>query len=172
MLVARLFVLGTPPDHSTLKVDVPLPELADGPDPVPGLVREHERDVEAPADLPRNPDKRLALFLGQHHPRGVLLIGLPEALERSRRPSSSLDRAAQLRTASRNVRSHSIVRLPTGLPETPTLPARRSRMNRSQSRWDRVSDLRSLLKKRRNIAVATRSRRCVRSPFVGVTSSP
>ena len=72
----------------------------------------------------------------------------------------------------RNVRSHSIVRLPTGLPEGPALPARRARMNRSQSRCEKVAGSRSRPKKRRNIAVTTLSRSRVRFPLVGVTSSP
>ena len=42
-------------------------------------------------------------------------------------PSSSLDLAAQLRTASRNFRSYSMVRSDTGLPLGPTLPDRRAR---------------------------------------------
>ena len=70
------------------------------------------------------------------------------------------------------LRSHSIIRLPTGLPLGPTLPARRSQMKRSQSRWDGVSGLRSLPKNLRNIAIAALSRRRVVSPLVGVTSSP
>ena len=87
-------------------------------------------------------------------------------------PSSSLDFAAQLRTASRNLRSYSTVRSDTGLPLGPTLPDRRSRMNRSQSLWESVAGLRSLPKNLRNILVAARSYVRDPSPFVGVTSSP
>ena len=60
----------------------------------------------------------------------------------------------------------------TGWPLGPTLPARRARMNRSQSLRDSVPGLRSRPRKSRNIAVAARS--CMRDvyAFVGVTSSP
>ena len=61
-------------------------------------------------------------------------------------PSSFLDLAAQLRTASRNFRSYSMVRSDTGRPLGPTLPARRARINRSQSRWESVLGLRCLPK--------------------------
>ena len=43
-----------------------------GPDPVPGLVREHGGDVEPPADLPRHLQKRPVFLLDEHH-----LIGFP-----------------------------------------------------------------------------------------------
>ena len=72
-------------------------------------------------------------------------------------PASSLDFAAQLKTAIRNLRSHSMVRSDTGLPLGPILPARRSRMNRSQSLRDSVSGFRSRPRNRRNIVVAARS---------------
>ena len=64
---------------------------------------------------------------------------------------------AQLRTASRNFKSRSIIRSDTGLPLGPTLPARRSRMNRSQSRWESVAGFRSLPKHPRNILIAALS---------------
>ncbi len=92
-------------------------------------------------------------------------------LSRSRRPRSSFDLAAQLNTAIRNFRSCSSVASDTGLPLGPTLPARRARMKRSQSRWDKVSGLRSPPKNRRNILVAALSDRWEVSAFVGVTSS-
>ena len=68
-----------------------------------------------------------------------------------------LDFAAQLKTASRNLRSYSTVRSDTGLPLGPTFPARRAPMNRSQSRWESVAGFRCLPKNPRNIFVATRS---------------
>ena len=74
-------------------------------------------------------------------------------------PRSSLDLQAQLSTAIRNFRSCSMVRSDTGYPLGPTLPARRARMNRSQSRWENVSGLRPRPKNRRNILVAARSDR-------------
>lgn len=59
---------------------------------------------------------------------------------RSSLPASSLDFVAQLTTAIRNFRSHSMVRSDTGLLVGPILPARRARMNRSQSLRDSVLD--------------------------------
>ncbi len=71
-----------------------------------------------------------------------------------------------------NLRSRSIVRSGTGLPLGPTLPDRRSRMNRSQSRWESVGGLRFLPKHLRNIFIATLSYLRDRLLLVGVTSSP
>ena len=86
-------------------------------------------------------------------------------------PSSSLDLADQLRTASRSLRSYSMVRSDTGRPLGPTLPARRARMNRSQSRQERVAGLRFGPKNLRNIAIAALSYLRDRLALVGVTSS-
>ena len=73
---------------------------------------------------------------------------------RSRRPRSSLDLEAQLRTEIRHLRSYSIIRSDTGLPLGPTLPALRARMNRSQSRCDKVAGSRLLPRNPRNIFAA------------------
>ena len=87
-------------------------------------------------------------------------------------PLSSLDLAAQLRTESRNLRSRSIVRSATGLPLRPALPARRSRMNRSQSRWDSVAGSRFGPKHPRNIPIVALSYLWDGFVLVGLTSSP
>ena len=88
----------------------------------------------------RHAEQRLVLGLGEHHPRRVLLLGAFRPLNgfdsKRSRPCSSLDFVARLKTANRNFRSCSIVRQETGQLLGPTLPGRRSRMNRSQSRWD------------------------------------
>ena len=52
MFVASFLVLCPPPDGLVLEVDVRPAEFPDGTDPVPGLVREHEGDMEPPPDLP------------------------------------------------------------------------------------------------------------------------
>ena len=52
------------------------------PMPVTPRVREHQSDVEPPADLPGNSEQRPVFVLGEHDPGGVLLRELSEPLER------------------------------------------------------------------------------------------
>ena len=127
------------------------------------LVREHERDVEPPIDLPGHSKECLVFLLGEYDPVRFFSVGALRPLRgfdaRKSFPRSSLALAAQLSTAIRNFRSCSIIRSDTGFPLGPTLPDRRARMNRSQSRCDSVAGLRPLPKNRRNILVAARSDR-------------
>ena len=65
VFVARLLVLCPPPDGPVLEVDVRPAEFTDGTDSVPGLMREHEGDLEPPPDLPRHLQYRPVLVPGE-----------------------------------------------------------------------------------------------------------
>ena len=94
--------------------------------------------MEPPIDLRETPSIAWYSSSERTTRAGFFSLGVLRPLSgfESRRslPSSSLDFVAQLSTASRNFKSNSMVRLDTGFPLGPILPARRSRMKRSQSR--------------------------------------
>ena len=69
-------------DGFAVEVDIGPSEVPDSPDSVPGLVRQHECDVEPPADLSGHLQKRPVFLVRNDDANRVLLDGLPETLER------------------------------------------------------------------------------------------
>ena len=132
--------------------------------------------MEPPFHLPRHLQQRLVLLLREDDPGGVLLPGLPGALERALvqqqaaplvpRPRRPVEHGHQERQVA--CESSGWTRAcPRADPSRAALPD-----EPIQSRWESVDGSRSLPKKWRNIAVAVLSLCCVSSALVGVTSSP
>ena len=75
-----------PPDGLFVEVDIGPPEIPDRPDSVSCFVREHKGDVEAPIDLPRDPEKCLVFLFGENDPVGILAHGLSAGADLARSP--------------------------------------------------------------------------------------